>query len=425
MNEKLESLKKQLDSQMFRRDQKEGVTPWIVSEAFHLGATIVTEPPVEQPCGGTCSLIHGVSIVDQLKVIGEEIMIFLYKCSNLISNEGIKNEIMDSLPEENKKGVERLKKLAKTEMPILIRPDIIIEQSSELKFEKLWIPEIDLQPAGLGILQVMQEIYEPQNPSIAQVWAEMVDQPVVLSIPDFKFHHPEHKYFMDKVNHFAGKEMIKMIPIEQWHSLGDYEGFIFKSCCTMSLITEKYPSFIPEKAVIVPNDILDWKGWLALSGKEDVLQKQRLTQRIPETHLLPLKAGDKNYETCKRKELIDLSKKERGKWVIKPVHSWGAKGFKTGDEINSNAWNQQILGLPDRSVSQGMLLQKKIESIRYKTDGITPEGKIVNLDNLRIRISPFYIMWKGRIKLAGTLITLRASDKVHGASDSVITLLSN
>jgi len=397
IREKLEKYRIRLDEQEYR-DGQGPKTPWIVSEAFQLGP----------------------SVVDELNIIGEEAMAFLYKCSKLIGNEHTRNELTSSLPEENRKGLERLEKLAKTGMPILVRPDLIVDQSG-----KLWVTEIDLNPAGPGILQKMQEIYQPHLPTIAQIWAEMVDQPIVLSIPEYKLHHPEHNYFAERVNQFAEKEMIRSVPIEKWNQLENYEGIIFKSCCTMSLMTMDYPPFIPNKAVIAPMDILDWKGWLALASKEDALQKQRLSKRVPETYLLPLKPGNKTYETCKRKELLDISSKERGKWVIKPVHSWGAKGFKTGNELNLDEWNGQILGLQNKDASQGMLLQKKVDSARYKVDGLTPEGEIVSLDGLRIRLSPFYIMWKGQIKLAGSLITLRKSNKVHGASDAVITLLSN
>ena len=116
------------------------------------------------------------------------------------------------------------------------------------------------------------------------------------------------------------------------------------------------------------------------------------------------------------------SKKQRKEWIVKPVYNWGANGFHQGGDFGRDQWNQMILGLPDKSASQGMLLQRKVNSALYERSGLAPNGELLKLDKLRTRVSPFYLFWQGTSKLVGVVITLRRSIKVHGATDSIIAI---
>ena len=377
----LEEYQNELSTPLLYSSPKAGAKiPWIVSEPFQFS----------------------LQQWDELEKIGVELSGFFAKCLKQIKNRAIMEKFKNSFPENDRAGVERMEK-SRQRFPIVARPDLIIDEHG--KFQLI---EAELQIGGLGILQRMQEVYG-QQPTIAEVWTETIGDDFILSIPEWKPFVSEQRYFAEKVG-------ARFVPIEKWNTLSEYQGLIYRNCCTLNLLTKDYPAFIPDKAEITPSLFLDWKGWMSMAHSLPALEKMPLTRRIPESHLLPLESLEK------RKELLDLSKKQRKEWVLKPVHSWGSKDFYQGEQLNANRWNQMVLGLPDRSISQGMLLQKRVNSALYKKVGLTPDGKLLELDKLRIRVNPFYLFWHGASILTGVAVTLRKSVKVHGATDSVMTI---
>ena len=335
-----------------------------------------------------------------LEKTGYETVAFLSKISKFWKGNNIQKTFFDSLSNETK--IKKWIDSCSFVSPVFIRLDLVLDEKGQL-----WIIEIELQPAGWGILQRMQEVYGI-SPTVGEVTAELINEEIVYSMPGYKDSRPEAEYFVRRVSEFGGK--MRFLPIEKWEEVRDFKGIIFRNCCTLDLIKENYPPFIPPKAVFTPPLELDWKGWLAMAMSQP-LNCQPLARYIPETYILPLKVGK---ETEIRRKLLDASRKERKKWILKPIASWGAKGF-IEDPLNLERWNRVILGIPPE-VSKGYILQRKILSYRFS---FRNDKK---LDGLSARISPFYISWKGRIKYVGCLITLRKSLKVHGASDAVMTL---
>jgi hypothetical protein len=345
----------------------------------------------------------------EMEQIGEEIRKFLLRCWKMSRDMKCQDYFYQSLSQDEKRGVERLS--GENRFPVLARPDMIIDEEG-----KFWITEVDLVPAGAGDLQRMQEIYG-QSPTIADQWAEVMTEELILSVPEWKKNFvSEQSYFVRKVQERHGQ--ISFLTIEEWHSIRDYRGLLFKNCCTISLLNENYPPHVPSKAVFCPPVILDWKGWMALAHREDGLKELPLTKRIPETYLLPLKP---ERETEERRALLDISRSERREWIMKPVGSWGALGFQEATGLTRDEWNRKILGLPEE-VSQGMLLQRKVDSTRYEYVGLEPMGVVSRFEKMRIRISPFYLYWKGKSRLLGATVTLRNSVKVHGAKDAIYTI---
>jgi hypothetical protein len=386
LRERLKEYQRKLNQVELFPATKEGNVPWIVSEPFEMSK----------------------KSLDEIVQIGQEIREFLSACWKTSKNEGIRKEFFESLSDEERKGVRRFK--GASGFPRLVRPDLVIDDNG-----KFWITEIDLVPAFAGVLQRMQEIYR-QKPTIAESWVKIVSDDMVLSIPEFKSFMPEQKYFALRVRENGGQ--MEFVAIEEWDRIIDYTGIIFKNCCTISLLNEHYPPCVPIKATFYPPLILDWKGWMALAHRDETLKRLRLSRRIPETYLIPLRA---QKETMERRKFLDLSKKERGEWIVKPIVSWGSHGFKEGRCYNLNEWNKAVIGLSEH-VSRGMILQRKIISARYEKVGLTTSGDLVTLKNLNIRVSPYYLFWKRESTLAGILVTLRQSIKVHGAQDAIFTI---
>jgi hypothetical protein len=323
-------------------------------------------------------------------------------------NDSIKKVFFESLSVDEREGIRRFKGMSV--FPRLVRPDLVIDDKG-----KLWITEIDLVPAFAGMLQRMQEIYG-QRPTIAELWTRIIPDKIVVSIPRWKPFVSEQKFFVQRVREKGGQ--IEFLSIEEWEKLHDYKGIIFKNCCTLDLLNNNCPPYIPSKAIFCPPLILDWKGWMALAHQNEILKRLRLSKRIPETYLLPLQP---RRETKQRRELIDLPKRKRDRWILKPVVSWGARRIKEGRGYNLNNWNNAIIGVQGH-VSRGIILQEKIVSACYERVGLITSGDVITLKNLNIRVSPYYIFWKGKSVLAGVLITLRNSIRVHGARDAIITI---
>ncbi len=261
----------------------------------------------------------------------------------------------------------------------------------------------------------MQEVHG-QSPTIADVWTEMIQEPVVLSIPEWKLFCPEQQYFAGRVRAAGGR--MDFLTIENWNRLNGYSGVLFKNCCTLDLLNEAYPPSIPPQAVLSPPLLLDWKGWLALAGENGRLQKKKLIRWIPESYLLPLHP---EHHAEKRRAWLDLTRKEKARWIIKPLGSWGGRGFYEGENLSRDKWNQLLLGL-SRTSNGHLLLQRKVTSRPYTATGVTPNGEFVTLKDLRIRLCPYYVMTRKQSRLAGVMVTLRNSIKVHTCQDAVYTI---
>jgi hypothetical protein len=322
---------------VFESSKKEkGPVPWIISEPFEMSK----------------------ERLEEIVKIGQEVREFLSACWKTSKNGGIRKEFFESLSDEEREGVRRFK--GASVFPMLVRPDLVIDEIG-----KFWIIEIDLVPAHAGVLQHMQEIYG-QSPTIAEQWAQCVPEEIVISIPGWKMFVQEQKYFVQRIREKGGN--VRFISIEEWDKISDYKGILFKNCCTISLLNKNYPPSIPKNAVLCPPLILDWKGWMALAHQTDILKRLRLSQRIPETYLLPLKP---RKDSDKRRQLLDLSKKERRKWILKPVTAWGGIGFKEGKNLNLGDYKRFGTVLHRFLTSKGkmsffLLLYRNSISFKYK-----------------------------------------------------------
>ena len=364
----------------------QGAVPWIVAEPFHLDGELWRA----------------------LERIGEELRRFLGGCLALLREPAVAQRLRGTLSDAERAGVARLGETSC--FPLLVRPDLVLDLDGNL-----FVTEIDLHPAHAGVLQRMQEVFG-QGPTVAEVWATHVGEPAVVSVPGWKPFCGEQGYFAERVRAHGGR--LDFVPIEDWQGLAAYGGVLFKNCCTIDLLSASYPAFVPPKAVLCPPVLLDWKGWLALPGEIAGLAGYAAARRLPEAHLLPL---DPRRERETRRELLDLPRREKGRWIVKPLTSWGGRGFREGEHLSADEWNRLVLGLSPAG-PRHLLLQRKIESRRFSAAGLTEEGEAVELEDLRIRLGPYYVMGCGRSHLAGALVTLRRSDKVRGARDAIYTL---
>ncbi len=362
-----------------------GTVSWIVAEPLRLPGELMTA----------------------LDRMGGDIRRWLLACSSLLKQRAVRRRVEGTLTEVERRAVARMANA--TGFPMLVRPDLVVDESGEPR-----IAEIDLQPAHAGVLQKMQEIQGvPAGQTIAGLWAGMFPGPVVLSVPQWKPYCSDQRYFAERVRALGGA--LEFMPVEEWGRLSSFNGAVFKNCCTLELLKDDYPALVPERAELYPELLLDWKGWLAMPGEIQGLGKMRLARSIPESHLLPLHPA---LHAERRRALVDALLAEKKRWIIKPVGSWGGYGFADGRTLSRDRWNQILLGLSPGG-PKTMLLQRKIESKRYAVPGLTPEGKVVELDKLRIRLGPYYVMTPEESRLAGVMVTLRQSTKVHTQTDAM------
>ncbi len=388
--QELENLREKVNSvPLINHQEIKNETPWIVSAPFEFSKKQWQE----------------------LEEIGQEIKDFLNKCWE--NRNLLEQEMKDSISEENRKKIDKIENaFSQVFPPPIIRPDLVIDQAGNFR-----ISEIEASAGGFGIMKLYQKIFG-QSPDIAEIWAEKLPQKIILSTLKQRPFEPEQKYFAEKVNQFAGEERIRHLPVEDWGTLNASEAIIYNTCCTSNVLNKEYPKFSP-KPKIAPPFVFDWKGLLAIAIKKACFKKLALVKRIPETHTLPLVRNEKT------ERFSNMSRKTRKNWIVKPVDSWGANGFRDGSNFNTEQWNKLIFCQPEDN-SPKMLLQEKIRSALYEKTGINPKGELVKIDKLRIRVSPFYIC-SGKtsieeITLAGVLITLRKSVIVHGATDAIITV---
>lgn len=360
-----------------------GQVSWIVGEPFRLSPDLVRD----------------------LVAMGEDIRRFLGSCSRLLREAPVRKRVEEALSPAERESVRRFG--GATRFPMLVRPDLVVDRDG-----RPHIAEIDLQPAHAGVLQRMQEIAGEPRP-IATVWAETFPGKTVISVPRWKPFCSEHAYFAGRVRAAGGD--LTFLPVEEWNRLGDFDGVLFKNCCTLDLLRADYPEVVPPRAVLCPELLLDWKGWLALAHEVGALSRMSILRWIPESYLLPLHP---KHHAQRRRSMIDLTREARAQWVIKPLGSWGGRGFAEAGHLNREQWNGAILGI-GREAAAGLLLQRKVDSRRHECAGMTPAGEVVRLSGLRMRLGPYYVMTPERSRLAGVMVTLRRSIKVHTATDAV------
>ena len=364
----------------------EGAVSWIVAEPLLLAPSLIAD----------------------LVRMGEDIRKFLLMCSDLLREPAVRQRVEGSLSPTELASVSRW--ACATGFPMLMRPDLVLDDAG-----KPHIAEIDLQPAHAGVLQRMQEI-SGQTPTIASIWAETFSGPTVVSVPQWKPFCSEQRYFAERVRAAGGD--LEFVPVEEWGRLEHFEGRLFKNCCTLDLLRPDYPAFLPPRAILCPELLLDWKGWMALAGEIGGLAKSGAARWIPESLLLPLHP---RLYAQRRRDMLDLSRAEKDQWVIKPLGSWGGRGFAIGETYSRDEWNSALLGLGPED-ARNFLLQRKVESRRFSVTGLTPDGDVVQLDRLKMRLGPYYVMTPERSRLAGILVTLRHSTKVHTSRDAVHVL---
>lgn len=386
MHKQLRMWQRELAAVKLHDTVKNGEVSWIVAEPLKL-------PP---------------ALMDDLTRMGEDIRNFLRICGRLMREPAVRQRIVGTLSPVERESVSRWP--GEAAFPMLVRPDLVVNGEG-----RPHIAEIDLQPAHAGVLQRMQEI-AGQTPTIASIWVEMFKGPTVVSVPQWKPFCSEQRYFAERVRAAGGD--LEFVPVEDWHRLEEFDGRLFKNCCTLDLLRSDYPAFLPPRAVYCPELLLDWKGWMALVGEIEGLSRTGAARWIPESFLLPLHPG---IHARQRKDMLDLPLSEKVKWVVKPLGSWGGRGFAAGETLSRDEWNRSLLGLHPGG-AKNLLLQRKVESGRFTVTGLSPDGEVVSLDRLKMRLGPYYVMTPERSRLAGVLVTLRHSTKVHTARDAVHVL---
>jgi hypothetical protein len=344
-----------------------------------------------------------------LEQIGRDLGAFLRRCWRIRQQRDVAAAFLGTLTSDERAGYERLAVLEQ-HFPVLARPDLVPDEDG-----RLWIAEVDLHPGQGGVLQRLQELFG-QAPSLADIWAERIAEPMILSMPGWKRNWPEQRLLAERINERGGR--LRLLPVESWDAIGGYSGHLFLNCCTISLLNARYPPVIPARATLSPPPILDWKGWLALAHSSANLGDLALRRHIPESYLLPLAPG---RETSARRRLLDLTVRERDGWIMKPSNAWGGQGFREARDVPLPQWNAEVLGIAE-AATPGVMLQRRVESGRFDLWGLNGAGRRARHEALRAKICPFYVFRSSSVFLAGALVVLRPSIKVHGAADAVVTL---
>ncbi len=123
--------------------------------------------------------------------------------------------------------------------------------------------------------------------------------------------------------------------------------------------------------------------------------------------------------------LSSATQKERSQWVIKPSGysplAWGAKGVRVGEDLSGHDWKQAIEEALASFTRGPWLLQEWGHPIRQSFEMVSLDG-VGEKKEVRGRISPFYFVAEGNVKLSGVLATLCSLDKkiIHGMPGAIL-----
>lgn len=123
--------------------------------------------------------------------------------------------------------------------------------------------------------------------------------------------------------------------------------------------------------------------------------------------------------------LSNATQKERSQWVIKPSGysplAWGARGVRVGEDLSGHDWKHAIEEALASFTRGPWLLQEWGHPIRQSFEAISLGGTEEKKE-VRGRISPFYFITEGKVKLSGVLATLCSLDKkiIHGMPGAIL-----
>ncbi|GMT41326.1 MAG: hypothetical protein IEMM0001_2061 [bacterium] len=130
-------------------------------------------------------------------------------------------------------------------------------------------------------------------------------------------------------------------------------------------------------------------------------------------------------------ELKQATQSERKEFVIKPSGfselAWGSRGVVVGHDVSKKEWGDVIDRTLEDFYRTPHILQKYHKGRHVEVDYLDRSTGDIKKMKGRVRLCPYYFVYKEDVKLAGMMATVCPLDKklIHGMTDSVITVVAS
>lgn len=440
------------------RSKREGVP-----EARHTSWRITPEP-VALPA----------SVLSQLAPLGAHLLAF-NKAANELYLDSVKGkapawvaELLDAGKPEGVVNFQRMNRL-KNELPRVIRPDLVVDESG-----RLVACELDSIPGGLGQTTGMSLDHAALGGQILGGSAGIVDQmmamlrdaagqadPYVAIVvsDEAEDYRAELTYLAERLN-AAGLRAVALHPKALVY---DGEGFLdAPGGQRIDLIYRFFELFdlanVPKAELILyavkknqvamtppPKAYLEEKLLFALYHHPALraLWKAKLSPEalaaldalLPETWVVdptpvPPQAGilglmPNGLPLTDWRQLADLPKKERA-FVLKPSGfsslAWGSKGVAFGHDLSTEDWKAALENAMAAFPKQPYILQRYTKPVRTSLEHYDFAREALRTIEGRMRLCPYYFVVGQEAHLGGALVTVAPPDKlaIHGMVDAVM-----
>lgn len=356
----------------------------------------------------------------ELKRLGHLLYHFLKVCNNLyFENKKVARFVEQGKPRK----VISLQRNLPNEIPFLVRPDIVLTKDG------FKVSEIEIIVGGMGMGSKIKEAYlsvvpslKPYPKSILKSFLRTVEKIVnhkrILLVPSFLSRYlPELKVF-SRLCQREGYD-VEAIPPEE-----------VKKTTKAGMIWRLFEAYewdridLPNVPIYPPlKQFMEEKIWMALLHHEDYRNfwKNKLGEDfdVLKKYILSTWIIRESYLPMPLSELVNLGRKKR-QYVTKlsgySEKAWGGKSFIYWGEPSNKKWRDFLLNAI-RS-KELYILQEFQDSKKYSFP-VLINGEVKPIDNLRIRLCPFYFKIGEEVELGDIIVTLRKAKNVHGAIDSI------
>jgi len=413
--------------------------------------------------------------LDWLEELGKHLLAFYRACNTLYSQSwrGIQPawvaEYLDLGKPEFIIDYGRMNRL-KSQLPLVIRPDIIVTDDG------MTITELDAVPGGMGFTANLAMQYANLNYNVIGSangmvvgFAEMIRSISPTDIPNLAIvvsdeahdYWDEMKWFekaLSKcclgVHTVKPREVIftedglwlevegnriKIDVLYRFYELFDLKNIPKSELIMYSakkrnvVVTPPFKPYLEEKSLFALFHHPMLKSfWLRELGEETQAFLKTIfpqTWIIDPTPMPPyvvipdLFIGENAVNDWQ--QLANISKKER-ELVIKPSGfselAWGSRGVSIGHDLPGEDWNQALDNALSSFNQTPYILQKFHKGKRFLMEYYDfHRGEMVKM-NGRVRLCPYYFVTKGKARLGGILATVCPADKkiLHGMVDAIM-----
>jgi hypothetical protein len=359
----------------------------------------------------------------------------------------------------------------KSDVPSLIRPDIILTDDGMIA------SELDSIPGGMGFVGAMGSVYcelgfdqVGEFDGIVRGFARMAqslsgkDQPTIAIVvsPESDDYRGEMLWLAEALRASGLAQAVTLLPDQVFFTeealvvdtpdgrrtvdvlyrnfelfdllnVAKQELMLYAARHKRVVMTPPPKAFLEEKLIFALLHNISLRTiWKTELGEETL---SRLLKLMPQTWILdprplPPQAVIAGLEVDGRQirnwnELFSLSKSER-QYVVKPSGfsplAWGSRGVYVGDNLTHDEWMAVLEGGLNTFDKSPHVLQRYYKARRVRSEYLdVPSNTIKPLDG-RVRLCPYYFIAGDEALLSGVLATVVPANKrlIHGMSEAVM-----